>query len=507
LLALVVAALGAGLAVAAGTTTSAAATTTAPTTQATVTLTATAPTATPTPPSTPPAATPPAKVSLTPAATSRRIPFGLDRQPKTITLTYSAPTPIPTGTAIDVVLDDLTGAADVFPASQVTATASVVGNGTVVKVVATFDPQGVKSGTYSGELRLASTGVSAKPVTVSATLSEHSLGGYVLAFLVIALGVLVGLITKWLADTGAKLGSLRARDGDLTFDLSALRDDTLPPDYIAAIAHARRLIDRGDATGAATVVDSLNSAEAAIIALSRRLAAIEDELGAQRAQITAAGLDAETRQRLLDVVDIEVAWPKEIATDSWPDPAATQAAQEEKSKWAEAYTRFLRLYFDADAETRSRPPLKTALDAFHSGDFAQAIATLEAPSGAGAAFAPVASGPAEGLTALGAMVRLDALSAIVVAPGAAATAPPQRVALSGLLAQGRQFLSDNAGLLTALLFGLLVTLVGLTELYSKHPNAGQSIADWISFFAWGFAIELTGITTAQAALRLAPNSA
>lgn len=75
---------------------------------------------------------------------------------------------------------------------------------------------------------------------------------------------------------------------------------------------------------------------------------------------------------------------------------------------------------------------------------------------------------------------------------------------SGRLAAARQFLADNAGLLTALLFGLLVTLVGLNELYSKHPDAGQSIADWISFFAWGFAIELTGITTAQAAQRLAP---
>lgn len=74
------------------------------------------------------------------------------------------------------------------------------------------------------------------------------------------------------------------------------------------------------------------------------------------------------------------------------------------------------------------------------------------------------------------------------------------------LTSARVLLANNAGLVTAILFGLLVTLVGLTELHGNKPAADQSIADWIGFFAWGFAVELTGITTAQAAIRLVPSS-
>jgi hypothetical protein len=434
------------------------------------------------------------KVTLTPDETSRAVPFGLKRDPKTITLTYQAPTALPAGTVIDVVVADLRGSHDVFPSSQITATATLVGGGSTVKVVATFDPKNVDTGRYSGEVRLASTTVEAPAVALTTNLETHSGSGYLLAFIVIALGVLVGLITKWLADSGTQLGALRARLADLSFDLNALRAETLPPAYQAAIAHARRVIDRGDANGAKPLVDKVTGAEDAVVALASRLALMEDALKLQRSLIAASAVDDPTKGRLRGVIDIESAWVPAIAAGSWPDPAATQADQQEKAKWVEGYNQFLRRYLDASTAERQAPPLKPALDYFTSGDFASALTALQQPA------AP-AQPPMAG--SLGALVAADATLA---APGADGTGPPTSPIGEGRMAKLRRLLSDNAGLLTALLFGLLVTLVGLTELYSKHPDAGEAISDWVAFFGWGFAIELTGITAAQAALRLAPGA-
>src|SRR5262249_44585051 len=136
---------------------------------------------------------------------------------------------------------------------------------------------------------------------------------------------------------------------------------------------------------------------------------------------------------------------------------------------------------------------------FTSGDFAAAVQ----------ANAPVADSAVAGAPAAGSLREL------VVADSAAL---PVKVGrgfdrehvlrpdIAGTIAKVRRNLADNAGFLTAVLFGLLVTFVGLSELYSNKPTAGHAISDWIGFFAWGFAIELTGITAAQAALRLAPGS-
>jgi hypothetical protein len=444
-------------------------------------------------------------VILTPDEKSRTVPFGLGRTPKTITLTYSAASALASDTAIDVVLNDLSGANDVFPANQISTAVALVGSGTIVKVTATFDPQGVKSGSYSGQLRLAGPAVTARPVSLSAELDERSGWGYAGAFLVILIGVFVGLITKWLSDTGVKLGALRARVGDLSFDLAALRPETLPPGYLVDVERVRRMLDRGDAAGASPLVDQLTAAEEAVSALSRRLSLLEDVLKEQRNAIaTAGGVDDATRRQLTDVVDGQVKGLTEIAVAAWPDPGASDAELQLKSKWINAYAQFLHQYVNADPVARSQPPLKTACDAFVGGQFDAAINALAQ----GAPTTSLATAPAA-FKALDALVAVDdhaatQARAVPDDAGGAPKSPPALHSLAYYLAMARSALADNAGLFTALLFGLLVALVGLTELYSNKPTAGQSIADWVGFFAWGFAIELTGITTAQAALRLAP---
>lgn len=455
------------------------------------------------PPSTGPPAPPtaPAKdkpVALTPSATTRVIPFDLERKPKSITLTYRATTPIPTGAVVDVAIDDLDGSHDVFPASQITTTASVIGNGTRLKIVASLDPKDVKSGTYRGQLRLASTAVTAPPVALTVTLSEHSRSGYFLAFLVIAFGVLCGLATKWLSDTGAKLGALRARLTDLTVDLQALAPGTLPPDLALEIARARRMLSRSDAAGAQSVIDELTAGEVGLFALSHTLTRLDAEVARQRAALEQATLDAQARGKAEVACAHEERWREDLCEGGWPHPEASKDDQQKKLGWAEAYSEFLNAYIDADANGQAA--LREALNAFARGDFAkgveiQASAQSQPPQASG-----VAPGAGQAALAIPPSVVAEVVRQLDAGEG---EQPAQ--AASGRWPRFLGFLADHAGLLGALLLGVLVTLVGLNELYSKHPDAGQSIADWIGFFAWGFAIELTGITAAQAALRLAPS--
>jgi hypothetical protein len=429
------------------------------------------------------------KITLTPSSTSRTVPFGLDRGIKTITINYTADKALAQNAALDVVLGDLSGSHDVFPASQITTAKTLLSGGLVLKVTAIFDPKDVKSGSYTGKLQVVGTNVAAADVSLKAILNEHSGAGYLLAFLVILLGVLVGGLMKWLSDTGAKLGTLRARLTDLDIDLAAERAETIPLDYRAQMARARRLIMRGDATDAEPLVTSLIGKEDAIISLARRLGMLEDDIVEQRRLIKVMTVDAQTRERLRDVILVESAWPQEIATASWPDPTSTQSNQQEKTRWVDAFTRFLRRYAAATPQDRGKPPLSLALDQFHDGDFDKAIASL-------ASTTPTRDEQSE-LTAL---VARDAVSEEAAEP----PAPPAEAG-GGVMAKVRRFLSDNAGILISLLFGLLVALVGLKELYGDRPGAGDSIIDWVQFFAWGFAIQVSGITAAQAALRLAPS--
>jgi hypothetical protein len=68
------------------------------------------------------------KIVLTPAQDKRSVPFGLDRDAKTITLTYTAAKPIAAGAAIDVVFDANLGLIAVDISAPDTADAAISGS-------------------------------------------------------------------------------------------------------------------------------------------------------------------------------------------------------------------------------------------------------------------------------------------------------------------------------------------------------------------------------------------
>jgi len=273
------------------------------------------------------------------------------------------------------------------------------------------------------------------------------------------------------------------------------------------------MIDRGDAASAGPLLDTLTAAEEAVSTLARRLGLLGQVFDEQQQLIDGAtGLDADTQTQLSNVVNDERGWPTELLVNAWPNPSSVDADLALKSKRVDSYSQFLHHYAHASAEARAAAPLQPAFDAFTNLDYDAGAAAMTAPA---AGSLPQALPLAQPM-AFAMLTRAVIHDQNVPAP-APHEAPPQtrraptprhraQPSFAARLTSIRTLLADNAGLFTAILFGLLVALVGLTELYSNKPSAGQSIADWVGFFAWGFAIELTGITTAQAALRLVPAS-
>lgn len=443
------------------------------------------------------AADPP--VVLTPASedVQRTVPFGLKRTPKTVTLTFSVSPPLAQERKFDVLPVDLIGSNDVFPASQITTEKTLIGDGTAVSVKLTLDPTGLEAGAYRGNVALQGAGVTtSRPISLTATLGKHGTLGYILAGVVAFAGVLLGLFVKWLSETGAVLSRLSVRLEELQLALRGLNPDVLPTGFQSALARVRYLIQRQSAADADRALDELFEKQNAIVEVARLIGRMRGDIAAQRARI--GKLPGPEAGKLLEVIDLEERFVQESADSAWPDPEAKRDDRNKYAKYIYDFSSFVIKYVEAPVQDRRGAPLKDALNLYRNRRFEDAARKQEevvepSPEPSLATFVAEEIPLAE-----------EARRAIEISPAPAPVTASGWERIKGWPQRVTQAVIRRSGLAGALLFGAGTAIGGVIQLYVGNPSF-EGAGDWLTLFAWGFGIQISGMTVAQAASsRLAP---
>jgi hypothetical protein len=435
-------------------------------------------------------------VSVTPDAgyVSRTLNFGDDRDEKTIHFYFTAALPLtaaPNATLRGVA----TSNGEQFDGT-VTSNASLDGGNKTIDVTVTVDPDDPKAGDYTGDLLLRGTGVT--DARAALTLKLHALpwpGGreewpaWVLAFLLIFGGALLGWFTQWLAGPGAKLRDLvnryevvNALGGTLTLP---------PPGYKTALLEAGSHLAHRELDKAEPKIKALEDGTPIVAKISTLATGLNELFTDQRETIEQMATSGAERDRLLRIVAIEENVRDDLLSDGWPDPAPALTAAKEHLPHLRRFSSFLVLYPTHGASKE----FKAAVRQYLAGDYAEAEKSWQSvPSDGEIAVARTQSGPAVELR------RMDAEGAFEV---------PERASLARVASFSPSlWAARHAPTITGLLVVIGLCLAGLATVFDPDETFRTDTgSDALELFIWGLAAGLGGVTISQLTGRLPTTTA
>jgi hypothetical protein len=347
-----------------------------------------------------------------------------------------------------------------------TAGANTDPNEEAVTVTVTVDPDKTPPGIYEGGVRLTAAGGEALVLPLTVTLK----GGNALGvFLIIALGSIVGIGTKWLSDAGATLNQANERYLRLITQLGGQLWPTVPLPCRNQLDQARLAISQLDPAAANAALDQLEKNLPTVLRQASLLSDVASELSAQSNLVLSAGV-----VQAPAVLAREQSLFAQRLRDTLPDDAAAAARFETDVSQFAGFTTLLRTYPSATAVQRTN--LEKAANLYQSNDFAGGLkevqSTFAAPAGT---VVPAGTAPTPQLGA-----------------GAAPT-----VGKPGLRARFGAFMVRWQPWLSASVVALLTALIGVQVLYYANPTFGANGIDNLVAFGWGFGLQLAGTTLAQ----------
>jgi hypothetical protein len=407
-----------------------------------------------------------------PSGSHIQLNFGTDRSKRKASLVVIS---TPPASALNVyVVGDLMrqdGAAQ-LPAYRVkvdkepTTGAGTDPNEASVTVIVTVDPRDAPPGIYEGGVRIAAVGGEALVLPLTVTLK----GGNALGvFLIIALGSIVGIGTKWLSDAGATLNQANERYLRLITQLGGQLWPNVPLPSRSQLDQARLAISQLDPAAANAALDQLEKNVPIILRQANLLSDVASELSAQSNLVLSAGV-----VQAPAVLAREQSLFAQRLRDTLPDDATAAAKFETDLSQFAGFTTLLRTYPNATVVQRTN--LDKAATLYQGNDFAGGLKEVQS------SFAPQAS------------TAVPAGTAVTPQPGAGA-APT--VGQPGFRARLGAFMVRWQPWLSALVIALLTALIGVQVLYYANPTFGANGIDNLVAFGWGFGLQLAGTTLAQ----------
>jgi hypothetical protein len=407
--------------------------------------------------------------------------FGENREKRTITMIFNASAPVTSPPT--VILTDAQDGENLFPGT-LSATAEVLGD-TIIRVPITVDPGKTSSGTYTTEVLLRGKEIENENAKLELVFkrSPSEFLAWVLAFLALALGVVLGGLFRWLSTTGTKLRSLVGRY-ELQMALIAGSEWT-PAALKSALLEVSRLLAKGEVASAETKLTAIESDLPATLSAMSTISSLAKTIGQGEARIRQMqGLDADGLRSLLDITDTERQWLAKTSEEAYPETDADKAYRTQHAAWIEEFDLFLKQYADPD---KRGGVWADALNLYGFSEF-----------------------PAAGAKWKTALASQETLMRMTGADLPAAAQEGGNGSRAGFPRRSRVkwFAVRNTPALIGLLFAFGLILVGLRTVFDvKTMFLADDVTDFLTLMAWGFASALVGLTTTELATKAMPAAA
>jgi hypothetical protein len=447
------------------------------------------PAATTKPPSTSKSPKVPPKATLTlrderPSGVERS--YGEDRGSHTITLVYDSDRALSSLPTV-VLPEPSPGQGDKAWKGQTSATGELIGT-SAVKVTIALDPEDSVRGTYDTHLKLIGDAIKGASTQVDVTFTRSPCDALVWLWAVVALilGVGLGGLLRWLAETGT---TMRALLDQYEIAVGSLPRDPAkrPSELVSELRLARQQLVQGDSAGAEARLKAINDKLPAALHVFGIVSGWESKLSAQETRIRKASIPRAEQLLLQGVIAIERGWLPETAQAAYPSPDEHKDQRDKRDGYIGKFGAFIDHY--VAQENRSGKWAK-ALGLYLEGEdeFDRADeAWHEAPAA----------------TAASSLLQEESKT------GEARTGDgdEDEGAPAGRLAGFKWMLFRHAPAFVGVLTALGLVIVGLITVFKVDSMfLTNDIGDFLTLLAWGFGSATVGITTAQLAGKLAPTA-
>jgi hypothetical protein len=418
------------------------------------------------------------------------VDFGLARNSLTRTLLVNANFPPGNGTVPTILnprlVGDLrNGAGEQFPTAQATLNATAVATGRV-QVSATLNPaapERISGGTYRGTI-LLSSGTKNVSVPIVAFLASRENQLAVLAFLLLLLGAIVGLLVKWITEALSQLASARWRLEDLRRDLGCGSRDCLPAQVASKLEEIDRRILRQDTNGLDGLFQPITANARHLTAFANAIQNALNEVEQQVKLAETVSSDEIDSYDIYSVVQAERAEIDTFRTEDWPWSDARDMLIRVKT-FAEQ-THVATLAIQDLARERNIGRASAAVRYFRRGDFTNGERMFNLPTPP--LPEPDDNGPKQRRRLVPLVLQSKQKRASLFARLGGGSA------LQWMMKRPLQF----AGLASV----IVVATVGLQVQYLDNNSFSGSLGDWLGLALWSAVIELSGVSVLDVLGRL-----
>jgi hypothetical protein len=419
------------------------------------------------------------------------ISFGFSRQPATRNFAVDiTPTPaansrssneaVTVRLASDLRREDQAGE---FPAEQVTVGINRL---TPTRVNLTVNanpwtPEKVPAGLYIGTLELRGTGVSDN-IPLSIWLRSREDKWAALAFTLLFLGALIGLLVKWITERLTTQATFFRHLSSLKETIGYSEESsTLPISVRLRLQNLEDQIGREDYAAAQTLFENLEQHAERLALLASQCQILLDQLAGQTRLVDSATLLDRDQLLLEGVIDSEYRAVQDLLTLPWEEDGDYKALRGRAGNYRITFGLVSNVISEFTADQRD-PDLRTALNAFQAGEFDRGVD----------AYDEWQRKPKAAQTEAASDERQLSLS---LARPTSDRPPPQGH-------QRERFLFRQARVLAAGASVIVVSLVGLKLQYLDDQQFDGALAAWLGLVLWGAIIELSGVSVLDVVGRL-----
>jgi hypothetical protein len=422
------------------------------------------------------------------------ISFGFSRQPATRNFAVDITTaPVPNSQssneavtvrlASDLRREDHAGE---FPAEQVTVGINRL---TPTRVNLTINanpwtPEKVPAGLYIGTLELRGTGVSDN-IPLSIWLRSRENKWAALAFTLLFLGALIGLLVKWITERLTTQASFFRRLSSLKEAIGYREESsTLPISVRLRLQNLEDQIGREDYAAAQALFKNLEQHAERLALLASQFQILLDQLAGQTKLVDSATLPFRDQLLLEGVIDSEYRDVQDLLTLPWEEDGDYKELRQRAGNYRNIFGVVSNVISEFTAN-QSDPALRAALNDFQASQFDEGVSIYfhwqSKPKAAQADATP----------------DEPELPMGFARPTYRPSPPPET--------QNRQrvrFLFRQARVLAAAASVIVVSLVGLKLQYLDDQQFDGALAAWLGLVLWGAIIELSGVSVLDVVGRL-----
>jgi HAMP domain-containing protein len=406
--------------------------------------------------------------------------FAVDIPPPSKTVPTTPTRDLSVRLAGDLVRED--GGSE-FPSTQITVAANRISDTQLTLAVTAnpWTPERVAGGNYSGNIEIRGLDLSIDVPLVATLENRDSPRWCAVAFSVISIGALIGLLVKYITERLTPQAALVRRLGALKRSIGYVDEGmTVPVRVRLRIEELEDNIARSEYASVEDGFSKFDQDKAEIAALSQRVGTMLEQLDRQRTAVEdVSDLPSADRRLLEGTLEAEFRLIQSPLFRSWPEEKAgilaeAQEAQIKIDIAGNAVERFLR---------SPRASSRRALFAYQRGEFTDAPEFLQDPE-EDSATSVEPSSSAKNKKKRTSDPRFDQL------------VDPKPIS----------WIFNHARTIAALASVVVVSIAGLKTQYLDNQSFEGGVSDWFQMLIWGLVVELSGVSVLEVLGRLTNTS-